>query len=193
MPTLDLLFASPFGALFIFGARIIDVSLDTMRVLFAIRGKRGTAAAFGFFQAMIWILAVGTAIRHLDSVWHILAYAGGYSMGTFVGVTIERAVAYGMAVVRVTSQHGGVEIAEALRERGYGATELSGFGREGKVEIVQSIVHRSDLDDVLGLITTWDAAAVVTVDEPKMVRGGSMPAREWALLATLQRFGRQRA
>lgn len=74
---MDALFASPWGALLIFVARIMDVSLDTMRVLFTVRGKRGIAGMLGFFQALIWIFAVGTAIRHLDSFLHVLAYAGG--------------------------------------------------------------------------------------------------------------------
>ena len=135
---MDAAFASPLlGPLLIFSLRIVDVSCDTMRVLFAIRGRRGIAALLGFAQAFIWIFAVGNAVKHLDSVWHILGYASGYAMGTFVGITIERAVAYGMATVRIVSKHGGVEIAEALRNLGYGVTEMAGFGREGGVEIHQ--------------------------------------------------------
>src|SRR6185503_3615414 len=100
---LNAAFASPWGALLIFCLRIIDVSCDTMRVIFAIRGKRPIAGVLGFVQPLIWIFAVGTAIKHLDSWLHILAYAGGYSMGTVVGITIERAVAYGLSTVRIIS------------------------------------------------------------------------------------------
>ena len=57
-----------------------------MRVIFAIRGKRGIAAVLGFIQALVWIFAVGNAVKHLDSVLHVLGYAGGYAMGTYVGV-----------------------------------------------------------------------------------------------------------
>src|SRR5688500_10769617 len=134
MAEFEALLALPIGAAIIFCLRVVDVSCDTMRVLFTVRGKRGVAGILGFVQAMIWIFAVGAAIKNLNSWWHILGYAGGYSMGTMVGITIERAVAYGLSTVRITSLHGGVEIAEALRERGYGVTEISGFGREGKVE-----------------------------------------------------------
>src|SRR6476661_461322 len=115
--TADAIFASPWGALVIFGLRIVDVSCDTMRVIFAIRGKRGIAASLGFIQALVWIVAVGNAVKHLDSVLHILGYAGGYAMGTFVGITIEQAIAYGIAQIRVVSKHAGVEIAESLRAK----------------------------------------------------------------------------
>ena len=176
---LALLFASPTGAILIFLLRIVDVSCDTMRVLFAIRGKRGIAGVLGFFQALIWIFAVGNAVKHLDSWMHIVAYAGGYAAGTMVGITIERAVAYGLATVRVISRHGGVEIAEGLRERGYGVTEIAGFGREGSVEILNCVVQRAHMDEVMTIIDQFDPNAFVTVEEPKILRGGSFAVREW--------------
>ena len=193
---LELAFASPTGALLIFCLRIVDVSCDTMRVLFAIRGKRGIAALLGFLQALIWIFAVGTAVKHLDSWMHVLGYAAGYAMGTFVGVTIERAVAYGIATVSIISRLAGVEIAEALRDRGYGVTEVAGQGREGHVEIIDCVVQRAHLDEVMVLIDRWDPDAFVTVEEPKVLRGGSLATREWTVADTLSRFSvrsRQRA
>ena len=178
---LDALFASPWGALAIFCLRIVDVSCDTMRVIFTIRGRRTVAACLGFVQALVWIFAVGNAVKHLDSFWHVFGYAAGYGMGTFVGITIERAIAYGVATVRVVSKHAGVEIAEHLRQQGYGVTEFPGFGRDGSVEILNSVVQRSHLDQVLALVDRWDPDAFVTVEEPKVLRGGSIAQREWRL------------
>src|SRR5262249_39402855 len=144
----DAVFASPWGALVIFGLRIVDVSCDTMRVIFAIRGKRAIAATLGFVQALVWIVAVGAAVKHLDSILHILGYAGGYAMGTFVSITLEQKIAYGVATVRVVSRRAGIEIAEALRTQGYGVTVFPGFGRDGAVEILNSVVQRRHIDDV---------------------------------------------
>lgn len=171
------LIASPFGPLFIFVFRIVDVSCDTMRVIFAVRGRRVAAALLGFIQALIWILAIGVAIRHLDSLPHVIGYAAGFAMGTFVGISIEQAVAYGLATVRIVSMHGGVEIATALRDRGYGATEFPGYGREGKVEIVNTVVHRNQVNDVVKIVEKWDPVAFVTVEEPRVLRGGSFTPR----------------
>lgn len=191
----DALFASPWGALVIFCLRIVDVSCDTMRVIFAIRGKRGIAAILGFIQALVWIFAVGNAVKHLDSVLHVLGYSGGYAMGTYVGVSLEQMIAYGVATIRVVSQRSGVEIAEALRGRGFGVTEYPGFGRDGAVEIVNSVVQRSHLPDVLTIITERDPDAFVTVEEPKVLRGGMVATREWRLSEPFTRWmkGRQRA
>jgi uncharacterized protein YebE (UPF0316 family) len=178
-PEFEAVLATPLGALVIFGLRIVDVSCDTMRVLFTVRGKRGVAGVLGFFQALIWIFAVGTAIRYLGSWLHILGYAGGYATGTMVGITIERAVAYGLSTVRIISPHGGVEIAEALRERGYGVTEIAGFGREGRVEIINSVVRRAHLPRIMEIVDRYDPQAFVTAEEPKILRGGSFAARAW--------------
>lgn len=172
------LFALPWGPAIIFVARIVDVSLDTMRVLLAVRGRRGIAAALGFFQALIWLVVVGNAIRHLDSWWHILAYAAGFGTGTLVGITIERTLAYGLSTVRIVSQHGGVEIAESLRERGYGVTEMLGHGRDGNVEIVSSVVQRQDLEGVMAIVDQFDRDAFVTAEEPQILRGGSIADRK---------------
>ena len=188
-PEFEAVFASPMGALLIFCLRIVDVSCDTMRVLFAVRGKRAFAGFLGFFQAMIWIFAVGTAIKYLDSWYHILGYAGGYAVGTFVGITIEQAVAFGLNMVRIVSQHSGVEIAEALRDKGYGATEFAGFGRDGNVEIVHSVVQRAHLDEVMRIVDSYDRTAMVTVEEPKVLRGGSVAARNWRVSPSWMRWG----
>jgi uncharacterized protein YebE (UPF0316 family) len=188
-PEIEALFASPAGALLIFCLRIVDVSCDTMRVLMAVRGKRFVAGVLGFFQALIWIFAVGTAIKYLGSWMHILGYSAGYAMGTYVGITIERAVAFGLNMVRIVSQHGGVEIAEALRDRGYGATEFAGFGRDGNVEIVQSVVQRAHLDEVMAIVDRFDPHAMVTVEEPKVLRGGSVAARDWRVSPSWMRWG----
>jgi uncharacterized protein YebE (UPF0316 family) len=174
---INALFALPWGPFVIFGLRICDVSLDTLRVLFAVRGARIVASVLGFFQSLIWIFAVGNAIKHLDSVWHILGYAGGFATGTLVGVTIEGLLAYGLATVHIISRHGGVEIAEAMRERGFGVTEVPAFGRDGGVELVQSVVQRQHLDEITRIVERWDPDAFVTVEEPRILRGGSIVGR----------------
>ena len=68
-----------------------------------------------------------------------------------------------------------------MRERGYGATEFSGFGRDSAVEIVQSVVQRAHLDEVLAIVDQFDDTAFVTVEDPQVLRGGSVASREWRI------------
>lgn len=172
MPLIDELFAGPWGPLIIFGLRIIDVSLATLRMLLSMRNARTAAPIIGFFEILVWIVAVGNAIRNLHSVWHVLGYAGGFSTGTWVGLWIEGKLAIGLATVRIMSRHGGVELAEALRERGFGVTEFAGQGRDGTIEVVETLVRRRSIRAVLTEVKRWDPDAFVMVEEPKTVQRG---------------------
>jgi uncharacterized protein YebE (UPF0316 family) len=171
---MDELFASAYGPIVIFLLRIVDVSLATLRMLMIMRGRKRLAPLIGSVEVLVWIFAVGNAIRHLDSTWHLAGYAGGFAAGTWVGLQIEEKLALGMSTVRIFSRHGGVEIAEALRERGFGVTEFAGQGREGTVEMVYAVLRRRDLPSAMQEIRLWDPDAFVTVEEPKSIQRGWM-------------------
>jgi uncharacterized protein YebE (UPF0316 family) len=171
---LDVLFAGPWGPLLIFGLRIVDVSMATMRMLLIMRNQKLLVPLIGFFEVLIWIVAVGSAIKNLDSVWHVLGYAGGFATGSLVGLALEEKLAVGLASIQMISQHGGVELAEALRARGFGVTEFSGQGREGRVEVVQTVVLRRQIREVMEEVDRWDPDAFVSVEEPRTIRRGWM-------------------
>lgn len=168
------LFGGPWGPLIIFTLRIVDVSLATLRMLMIMRGRKLIAPLIGVVEVLVWIFAVGNAIRFLESPLHLAGYAGGFAVGNFVGLKVEEKLALGTSAVRVLSRHGGVEIAEALRERGFGVTEFSGQGREGTVEMVYAVIRRRDLPSVYEQIRIWDPDAFVTVEEPKAIQRGWM-------------------
>ncbi|HET8653930.1 MAG TPA: DUF5698 domain-containing protein [Longimicrobiaceae bacterium] len=169
---LDALLASHWGPLIIFCLRLIDVPLSTIRMLLAVRGFKNIAPVIGFFEVLTWVVAVGTAIKHLDSPLHLIGYAAGFAAGVFVGLQIEEYMALGMASVRAVARVGGVEFAEALRARGFGVTEFGGQGREGSVEVVDAVVRRRDLPIVFEELKIWAPEAFVTVAEPRSIHRG---------------------
>jgi uncharacterized protein YebE (UPF0316 family) len=171
---MDELFGGPWGPLLIFGLRIIDVSLSTLRMLMIMRGRKLIAPMIGVVEVLVWIFAVGNAIRYLESPLHLAGYAGGFATGNYVGLKVEEKLALGTAAVRILSRHGGVEIAEALRERGFGVTEFAGHGREGTVEMVYVVVRRRELPFVFEQVQIWDPEAFITVEEPKAIQRGWM-------------------
>jgi uncharacterized protein YebE (UPF0316 family) len=174
---MDAIFAGAWGPLVIFLLRIVDVSLATLRMLMVMRGKKFAAPLIGFFEVLVWILAVGNAIRFLTSPLHLLGYATGFAAGTSVGLWLEERMAFGMSTVRIMSRHGGVELAEALRDHGFGVTEFAGHGREGRVEVVYVALQRRDLPTVFREVGIWDPAAFVTVEEPRSIHRGWMFSR----------------
>jgi uncharacterized protein YebE (UPF0316 family) len=174
---MDVIFAGAWGPLVIFLLRIVDVSLATLRMLMVMRGKKFAAPLIGFFEVLVWILAVGNAIRFISSPLHLFGYAAGFATGTLVGLWIEEKMAFGMSTVRIMSRHGGVELAEALRDHGFGVTEFAGQGREGVVEVVYVALKRRDLPTVFREVGIWDPEAFVTVEEPRSIHRGWMFSR----------------
>ncbi|MEX2526371.1 MAG: DUF2179 domain-containing protein [Gemmatimonadota bacterium] len=174
MALLDALFSGPWGPLVIFAIRIVDVSLATLRTLLSMRNQRVAVPIIGFFESLLWVFAVGTAIRNLDSGWHVLGYSSGFATGTVVGLWIEGKLAVGLATIRIISRYGGVELADALREAGFGVTEFTGQGREGPVEVVYTVVKRRQIKNVLKTVDRWDPDAFVSVEEPRTIQRGWM-------------------
>lgn len=171
---MDMLLGGPWGPLLIFSLRIVDVSLATTRMLLAMRNARKIVPVLGFFESLVWVFAVGSAIQNLSSPWHVIGYAGGFAAGNVVGLWIEERLALGLATVQIISRFGGVEVAEALRDQGFGVTEFAGQGREGKVEVVQTVIRRRQIDRVLKQVDLWDPDAFVSVEEPRTIRRGWM-------------------
>jgi uncharacterized protein YebE (UPF0316 family) len=195
MPGLENLFAGPYGPLVIFGLRIVDVSMSTMRILLAVRGHRYIVPFIGFFEVLIWVVAVGNAIRFLDSPLHLLGYASGFATGSLVGLLIEERLAIGYATVRIVSRHAGVELADALRALGFGVTEFGGQGRDGRVEVAYTVCQRRDIPRVIAEVERWDRQAFITVEEPRDIRWGWMNSSRRPItlgLGTMNEFIRRK-
>jgi uncharacterized protein YebE (UPF0316 family) len=174
MAALETLFAGPWGPVIIFGLRIVDVSMSTVRIVLAVRGHKFVTPFIGFFEVLIWVFAVGNAIRFLDSPLHLLGYAGGFATGNVVGLLIEEKLAIGYATIRIVSRHVGVEMADGLRAIGFGVTEFSGQGRDGRVEVVYTVCKRRDVERVMAAVEQWDPQAFITVEQPRDIRWGWM-------------------
>ena len=175
---MEALLTGVWGPLIIFFMRIGDVSLATVRMLLIMRNARLWAPLIGFFEVLIWLLAAGTAIQHLDSPWHVLGYAGGFAAGNWVGLLLEPRLAFGFASIQVFARSNGGELAEALRAFGHGVTLIPGQGREGPVDLIISIVKRKDLPAVNDLVTDLAPESFITVEEPTAIhRGWLFPKR----------------
>ena len=159
-------------ALLIFGLRVVGISISTIATLMTVRGRRLPAVAAGSFSVLIYVIAIGKVVSNLSNVWNILAYTGGYGVGTLVGMAWEQRMALGFVEVRFISSEKGDELAEALRQAGFGVTELHGQGRKSTVGIVEAIVPRKNVDAVLRIARSVDATAMTTVTEARTVQHG---------------------
>lgn len=165
--------------LFIFCARVCDVSLSTVRFMIMVRGKRLAAAVLSFFEVGVWILALGRVMQSLDNPWKILAYCLGFATGVYVGQWVEERMAIGVAAVQVIPRNSDAAgtIGDALRERGFGVTVLPGEGRDGPRPVLLVIAERKVIPELLGTVRGFDPDAFVTVLEARATLGGTLRVR----------------
>ncbi len=159
-------------ALVIFVLRVIDMALGTLRLLVSMRGKKLASWLLGFFQSIIFVLAITSVLNSLDNLLNILSYAAGYASGGVLGVWIEGKMAIGFVRVEVISSLRGAELAESLRDAGFAVTELSARGKDGMVSVLNVAVLRKQVNFAAKLIREVDEDAFVTTEEMSAVRQG---------------------
>lgn len=151
--------------LFIFFARITDVSIGTLRTICVVRGMRVIAPVLGFFEVAIWITAVSGALTHLDHWYNVVAYAGGFAAGNAVGMWIEEGLAIGLQTVRLISCSRSAAVAAGLRLAGYAVTEVKGHGLSGELSICFVVVPRKETPLVIRVAQSIDADVFCTVED----------------------------
>lgn len=161
--------------LFIFFARICDVTIGTIRYIMITRGFKYIAPVFGFFEVIIWLLAIGQVMENITNVFCYLAYGGGYAMGTFFGMVIEERLKLGMAIIRIISGRPAEKLVERLRNDGFGVTSIRGEGGTGVVAVIFMVVKRSKIPRVIGIIREHNPSAFYTLEDVRNVSEGIFP------------------
>lgn len=164
--------------LLIFLARICDVSIGTLRIIFVSKGKKNIAPVLGFFEVLIWIIAISKIMQNLDNYINYVAYAGGFATGNFVGMIIEEKLAIGIQMIRIFTNERGPDLVATLNKCGFGATHIEGHGAVEKVHLIFTIVQRNDLDNVLTIINRFNPDAFYTIEDVKAVNEGIFPGKK---------------
>jgi uncharacterized protein YebE (UPF0316 family) len=159
-------------ALLIFCLRICDMSMDTLRVLFVVRGKKLPVWILGFLQSIIFVVAISSVLTGERNYLNILGYAAGFATGNIVGMLIESKLAIGHVLVTIISSTRGSSIAEKLRASGYAVTEIAGRGMNGTVFELHASILRKDADHVETIVLEADPQAFVTAEDVRPVRRG---------------------
>lgn len=155
--------------LLIFLSRIIDVSLDTIRIILVAKGYKRTVPLVGFFQVLVWIIVITRIMQNLDNWLCYIAYAGGFAAGNYIGMIIEEKIALGYEMVRVITRLEADELISQLRKGGYGTTSVSAVGNLGEVAIIYIIVSRKKIKDIINLIARYNPKALYTIEDIRFV------------------------
>lgn len=159
-------------ALGIFFLRVCDMTLDTIRMLFVVRGRKKLAWFLGFFQSLIFVIAISSVLTSLNNPLNVLGYAAGFATGNVIGMIIEERLAIGHIHFTIMSPTRGAKIGNVLREAGFAVTEVPARGRNGTVDVLHCNVLRKDLSMVETIILEADPEAVVTAQDVRPVRRG---------------------
>jgi uncharacterized protein YebE (UPF0316 family) len=149
----------------IFVLRAIDVGMATVRIVLLSRGKKGTAAVIGFFECLIWVIAVSRVLTGLDDPLRMVAFAAGFAAGTYFGSMVEGWLAIGQSLIRVVTPCDSQPVAPLLRAQGFGATVLNGDGMYGEVQLTFTVVPRRKVDSALRLVVEANPDAYVTIED----------------------------
>jgi len=164
--------------LLIFIARICDVSIGTIRIIFVSKGRKYIAPILGFFEVLIWITAISKIMQNLDNYVNYIAYAAGFATGNFVGMIIEEKLAVGFQMIRVFTYQNGPGLVQSLNIGGFGATSVEAHGAKEKVHIIYTIVQRTELQRVLNIIDEFNPRAFYTIEDIRTVNEGIFPVRK---------------
>jgi uncharacterized protein YebE (UPF0316 family) len=170
--TFDFSWGAILIGLIIFGLRVCDVSMDTLRVLFVVRGRKLLAWILGFLQSAIFVVAISSVLTNAKSFVLILGYAAGFATGNVVGMLIEERLAIGHIKLTIISPARGKSIIQVLRDKGYAVTEIVAQGKDGTVTMMNCYVRRKEVDDVEKIALKTDPKSFITAEDIRPVRRG---------------------
>ena len=160
------------GALSIFSLRVTDMTFDTLRVLFVMRGRKVIVWFLGFMQAAIFVIAITSVLSNLDNPLNIIGYAAGFATGNVIGMIIEEKLAVGFTHIQIISSRRGVILAQNLRDNGFAVTEIPARGKDGMVSMLSLSVRRKQIVTVEKIVNECDEGAFMTIEEVRPMRRG---------------------
>jgi uncharacterized protein YebE (UPF0316 family) len=158
--------------LLIFLARIADQSMGTLRVIFISKGFKYLAPLIGFFESLIWLLAVSQIMQHLDNIACFLAYGAGFGMGNYIGIILEEKLSLGNVIIRVIPRKDTTELLTHLRNTSFGFTLLNAEGSKGPVKMIFLVIKRQQVQELIGIINRFNPNAFYTIEDVKAVKEG---------------------
>jgi len=164
--------------LLIFCSRILDQSIGTMRLIFVSKGYKNIGPFLGFFEVIIWLLAVTQVLQHLTNPMSYIAYGAGFAMGNYIGMHLEERISIGTVLIRIIPKDDPGLMMAKLRQIGFGVTAVAAEGAQGPVQIVLTIMKRKSIQNAISIINQYNPNAFYTIEEIKSVKDGYFGAQQ---------------
>jgi uncharacterized protein YebE (UPF0316 family) len=171
----------------IFFARILDVSLGTLRTISVVRGRVFLASVLGFCEVSIWIVVITKVMESLGNPWNMLGWSLGFASGNAVGIMIERRLALGHLVIRVLSRDTTDTVAGSIRDLGEKVTEFVGHDPSGPVKLLYTVSDRSRAPRIEAAARVADPQCIVVTEDARTysreIRPVATPRTGWRSVA----------
>jgi uncharacterized protein YebE (UPF0316 family) len=161
--------------LLIMVARIIDVSFSTLRIVYLMKGEKMFAAGLGFFESLIWLIAISQIIQNVTNIPAYIGWAAGFALGNYFGLIIEERLAVGKLIIRVITAADAQLLVDQLKNAGFGVTHIDGQGTAGKVKLIFCVIQRDQYERIVGIIHEFNPKAFYTVEDVRSAREGVFP------------------
>jgi len=161
-------------------ARITDVTIGTLRIILVAKGNKYFAPILGFFEVLIWILALGVIVKNLTNVAAYLGYASGYALGNYVGILIEERLAMGNVIVHVITKKKAGDLIRILKAQKYKITHLEAHSNTGEVAVIYILVARKRLTKLIQRIKKTHPKAFFSIEDVRYISDGPMPLKQSA-------------
>jgi uncharacterized protein YebE (UPF0316 family) len=150
-------------------ARVVDVSIGTLKIILISRGNKILTPILGFFEVLVWLLAVTQIFQHLNNWVCYFGYAFGFATGSYVGIKIEEKLALGVQLIRIVTRKDATDLVEALRQKGFGVTVVHAEGSSGEVGILYSVINRKSINGYVEIIKKYNPKAFYTFEDIRFV------------------------
>ncbi|WP_319509826.1 DUF2179 domain-containing protein [uncultured Draconibacterium sp.] len=161
----------------IFFSRVMDVTIGTIRIVMVSKGHKLWAPILGFFEILIWLIAISKIFENLDNWFCYVAYAAGFACGNYVGLRIEEKLAVGIVKIQIITRMNAEKLINNLKEAGYGITHHEAKGSTESVSIIYSIINRIEIKKVEEIVKASNPKAFYSVEDVKFVKEGVFPVR----------------
>ena len=161
----------------IFVARIVDVTIGTVRIVMVSKGQKFWAPLLGFFEVLIWLLAISRIFENLDNWVCYFAYGGGFATGNYIGLIVEEKLALGIVKIQIITRKTADKLINKLIDAGYGITHQNAKGGTENVSIIYSIIKRTEVPRMVERIKNYNPNAFYSIEDVRFVNQGIFPPK----------------
>ncbi len=154
-------------------ARIVDVTIGTLRIIFISKGLKYLAPVMGFFEVIIWLLAIGQIMQNLGNAINYIAYGLGFAIGNFVGITIENKISLGFVLVRIITRRSAHDLKEWLEHSERRFTIIDARSDWGLVNVIYLPMKRKEVPEVIKMVKKFNPKAFYTIEDLRNISGST--------------------